>query len=77
MYIRDRYESIQHLMNSAAKIFVTGVRSSAYHWHYDYEFIAVLKGRIEVLYGLYGPEPVSYTHLPEQAFLHFRYYIGI
>lgn len=51
------YESIQHLMNSAAKIFVTGVRSSAYHWHYDYEFIAVLKGRIEVQYGLYGPEP--------------------
>lgn len=51
------YESIQHYVNSAAKIFITGVRSSAYHWHYDYEFIAVLKGKIEVLYGIYGSEP--------------------
>lgn len=46
------YESIQHFVNSAAKVIVTCIRSSAYHWHYDYELIAVLKGKIEVLYGL-------------------------
>lgn len=51
------YESIQHFVNSAAKVFITCVRSSAYHWHYDYELISVLKGEIEVLYGLYGSEP--------------------
>lgn len=50
------YESIQHFVNSAAKVIVTCIRGSAYHWHYDYELIAVLKGKIEVLYGLYGPE---------------------
>lgn len=51
------YESIQHLNNLAAKISITCIRSSAYHWHYDYELIAVLRGRVDVFYGLYGPEP--------------------
>lgn len=52
-----RYESIQHFSNFPAKVFVTSIRSSAYHWHYDYELIGVLKGRVDVLYGIYGPEP--------------------
>lgn len=47
------YENIQYLTKSYAKVTVTSIRSSAYHWHYDYEFIAVLKGRIEILYSLY------------------------
>lgn len=50
------YENIQHFINSTANVTVTSIRSSAYHWHYDYELIAVLKGKIEVLYGLYGSE---------------------
>lgn len=52
----NMYESIQHFANSAAKITITCIRSSVYHWHYDYELIAVLRGRVEVMYGLYGPE---------------------
>lgn len=51
------YEKIQHYANTAAKITTTCIRSSAYHWHYDYELLVVLKGKIEVLYGLYGPDP--------------------
>lgn len=47
------YESIQYMTHSSAKVTVMSIRSSAYHWHYDYEFIVVLKGRIEVLYRLY------------------------
>ncbi len=51
------FESIQHMADSFAKIRVTCLRGSAFHWHYDYELIAVLRGRIEVQYGLYGAEP--------------------
>ena len=51
-----KYESIQHFTSISAKVNILCVRSSAYHWHYDYELIAVLKGKIEVLYGVYGPE---------------------
>jgi AraC-like DNA-binding protein len=48
---QSMYEIIQHPTNTAAKVIITCMRSSAYHWHYDYELIAVLKGRVEVLYG--------------------------
>ncbi|MDO4647902.1 MAG: helix-turn-helix domain-containing protein [Eubacteriales bacterium] len=51
------FESIQHMTDSFAKVRLTCLRSSAFHWHYDYEIIAVLRGRIEVQYGLYGAEP--------------------
>ncbi|MCD7955361.1 MAG: helix-turn-helix domain-containing protein [Lachnospiraceae bacterium] len=51
-----QYENIQHLTNTAARVSVYGIRSSAYHWHYDYELIVVLRGKIEAQYGLYGPE---------------------
>lgn len=51
------YESIQHSLNAPAKVFITSVRNSAYHWHNDYELIAVLKGRLDVFYSLYGGEP--------------------
>lgn len=37
-------------------MFITSVQNSAYHWHNDYELIAVLKGRIDVFYSLYGGE---------------------
>lgn len=50
------YENINHFMNSAAKVIITCVKSSAYHWHYDYELIVVLKGEIEVLYGRHNSE---------------------
>lgn len=51
-----QYESIQHFGNGAAKVNLVCIRSSAWHWHYDYELIAVLKGRIEVFYSVYGTE---------------------
>lgn len=49
-----KYESIQHVRNAEAKVNILCIRSSAYHWHYDYELIAVLKGKIEVFYSIYG-----------------------
>lgn len=42
------YEAIEHGTKFPAKIFVTSIGRSAYHWHYDYELIFVLKGSISL-----------------------------
>lgn len=42
------YEAIEHGTKFPSKIFVTSIGRSAYHWHYDYELIFVLKGSISL-----------------------------
>ncbi len=42
------YEAIEHGTQFPAKIFVTSIGQSTYHWHYDYELILVLKGSISL-----------------------------
>lgn len=49
------FEPIEHELLAPAKIFVTGMESSHYHWHYDYEILVLLKGRLQVLCG---PSPM-------------------
>ena len=40
------YEVIEHDKNFPAKVFVTSIGESNYHWHYDYEIMLVLKGSV-------------------------------
>lgn len=49
------FEPIEHNDLVPAKVFVTGMESSNYHWHYDYELLVVLKGTLQVFCG---PEPM-------------------
>ncbi len=42
------YEAIEHGTKFPAKIFVTSIGQSTYHWHYDYELILVLKGSVSL-----------------------------
>lgn len=42
------FENIDHGIQFPAKIFVTSIEQSSYHWHYDYELILVLKGAISL-----------------------------
>lgn len=49
------FEPIEHKIMAPAKIFVTGMESSHYHWHYDYELVVLLKGKLQVLCG---PSPM-------------------
>ncbi len=42
------YEAIEHGRKFPAKIFVTSIGQSTYHWHYDYELILVLKGSVSL-----------------------------
>lgn len=51
------YENIQHVGKNFSKVIISCVRNSTYHWHNDYELLAVLKGKIEIFYRLYGAEP--------------------
>lgn len=40
------YEVIEHDKHFPAKVFVTSIGESNYHWHYDYEIMLVLKGSV-------------------------------
>ena len=42
------YESIDCKRNIPANIFITSIEKSCFHWHFDSEFILVLKGSIQV-----------------------------
>lgn len=42
------YEVIEHDMGLSAKVIITSIGHSYYHWHYDYELIVVLKGSISL-----------------------------
>lgn len=42
------YEAIEHDKKFPAKIFVTSIGLSSYHWHYDYELLLVLKGAVNL-----------------------------
>lgn len=42
------YEAIEHGTKFPAKIFITSIGQSTYHWHYDYELILVLKGSVSL-----------------------------
>lgn len=42
------FESINHNNTFPIKIFHTKIVSSSFHWHYDYEILLVLKGKIKV-----------------------------
>jgi hypothetical protein len=35
-----------------AKVFITSIRNSSFHWHYEYECISVLKGSVTVSMNL-------------------------
>lgn len=43
------FEPIEHSGFFPAKVFVTAIDNSGYHWHYDYELVVVLKGHLQVL----------------------------
>ena len=42
------YETVQHDVENRIKLFTTAIDYSGFHWHYDYEFILVLKGSLEI-----------------------------
>ena len=42
------YETVQHDGENRIKLFTTAIDYSGFHWHYDYEFILVLKGQLVV-----------------------------
>jgi len=42
------FEVIEHEEKYPAKVFVTSIEHSTFHWHYDYELILVLKGSLIV-----------------------------
>lgn len=50
------YEPIEHSRLMPAKVFLTGLSRSRYHWHDDYEMVLLLKGRLTLFSG---PEPVQ------------------
>lgn len=45
MYI---LESISHIKNLPFKFFIANIESCAFHWHYDYEIVFVLKGSLNI-----------------------------
>lgn len=45
------YESVERENDLPLKAFITGIKSSSFHWHYEYEIISVLKGKITLRYG--------------------------
>lgn len=49
------FEAIEMEKEYPAKIFIASIDRSDFHWHYEYELILVLKGKLQV--GIY-PEPV-------------------
>lgn len=44
------FEPIESLKDEQAKIFVTYIGKSKFHWHYEYELILVLKGSVKLKY---------------------------
>lgn len=40
------FETIEHYKENPAKIIITSIDHSDYHWHYDYEVIMVIKGEL-------------------------------
>ena len=40
------FETIEHHKENPAKIIITSIEHSDYHWHYDYELIMVIKGEL-------------------------------
>lgn len=42
------YEIIEHDKNFPAKVFITSIGRSCYHWHYDYEIMLVPKGSVNM-----------------------------
>ena len=45
------FETVNHNKAFPAKIFVTQISRCAFHWHYDYEIILILKGTVTVYCG--------------------------
>jgi len=45
---RSIFEVIEYEKKMPAKIFITSIDQSYYHWHFDYEFLLVLKGSLQV-----------------------------
>ena len=43
------YETVQHDGENRIKLFTTAIDYSGFHWHYDYEFILVLKGQLNII----------------------------
>jgi AraC-like DNA-binding protein len=56
------FENIEHEERYKAKIFVTSIEHSSFHWHYDYELILILKGSLKITVGssiaLLGPNNI-------------------
>ncbi len=46
-----RYEAIDHAVSYPAKVFMATIESSVFHWHYDYELIVMLRGRLLLMVG--------------------------
>ena len=42
------YEFVKYNQGYEAKIFITSIEHSNLHWHYEYEFIFVMKGSVKV-----------------------------
>jgi hypothetical protein len=40
---RSIFEVIEYEKKMPAKIFITSIEQSYYHWHFDYEFLLVFK----------------------------------
>jgi len=45
------FETVSHNKAFPAKIFMTQISRCAFHWHYDYEIILILKGTVTVYCG--------------------------
>jgi len=45
---RSIFEVIEYEKKMPAKIFITSIEQSYFHWHFDYEFLLVLKGSIQM-----------------------------
>lgn len=42
------YEFVQYNRGYEAKIFFASIEHSSFHWHYEYEFIFVMKGSVKI-----------------------------
>lgn len=49
------FEIIEYERRMPAKVFITSIDKSSYHWHYDYELLVVLKGSLQVCGGTSEP----------------------
>ena len=45
---RLSYESVEYGSQPSVKAFLTSIGLSCFHWHYEYEFLLVLQGQINV-----------------------------